>query len=131
MIIDSHTRLLARIKSILLMYQFEGTTPPLVRTPVDLQLLLSQILSSSQETSGKTVELQKSDNMFFVMADQDSLSRVFENLVGNAIKYTPKEGVITASIDTDETRKTAIITLKNTGVGIKESEIPKLFERFT
>jgi two-component system phosphate regulon sensor histidine kinase PhoR len=61
-------------------------------------------------------------------ADPDALRQVMDNLVDNAIKYTPNGGRITvrwgATIDT------VSFEVEDTGVGISEAELPRVFERF-
>ena len=64
----------------------------------------------------------------FVSADKERLVQVFSNLVGNALKFTPKGGQITISLKVDN--KDAKVMVQDTGIGIKENDIPKLFVRF-
>ncbi|OGM75993.1 hypothetical protein A2208_02855 [Candidatus Woesebacteria bacterium RIFOXYA1_FULL_43_16] len=63
-----------------------------------------------------------------VNADKERLVQVFSNLIGNALKFTPKGGQITITLKTDE--KDAEVTVQDTGIGIKENDIPKLFAKF-
>lgn len=64
----------------------------------------------------------------FFLGDKESLERLFNILVDNAIKNTPPEGKITASLIT---KKNAVeIEIKNTGKGISPENIDKVFERF-
>jgi two-component system phosphate regulon sensor histidine kinase PhoR len=50
------------------------------------------------------------------------------NLLGNAIKYTPEGGRVSLRARVDET--TLYIDIEDTGVGISEEELPKVFDRF-
>ena len=50
------------------------------------------------------------------------------NLVDNAIKYTPEEGSVTVTLDADH--QNAFITVADTGIGIPEEEVGRIFERF-
>ncbi|OQA14210.1 MAG: Sensor histidine kinase YycG [bacterium ADurb.Bin363] len=60
--------------------------------------------------------------------DADRIKQVFINLLDNAIKYTPPEGKITINTYIEE--KKLYIKITDTGPGIEEEEIPRLFERF-
>jgi signal transduction histidine kinase len=63
-----------------------------------------------------------------VCGDQDRLKQVLLNLIGNAINYTPQGGTVTLSLGKDQ--EEAILTIKDTGQGIPEEDIPHVFERF-
>jgi len=59
--------------------------------------------------------------------------KILSNLLSNALKFTPEDGLIEISIK--ETKKLPdagfiAIKVKDTGIGIPEEELPKLFERF-
>jgi signal transduction histidine kinase len=65
-----------------------------------------------------------------VMADVDAtkLEQSLENLLSNATKYTPDEGTITLSLESDDMR--ARITVQDTGAGIDPAHQPSLFAKF-
>ena len=50
------------------------------------------------------------------------------NLIGNAVKYTPNGGAI--KISTSPKRSNVLVEVKDTGIGIAKENIPRLFERF-
>lgn len=64
-----------------------------------------------------------------VTADKIKIREVFQNLVGNALKFTPPEGVITIIIHNDSNN--VYISVKDTGPGIPAEAMPKLFEKFS
>lgn len=61
-------------------------------------------------------------------ADVNRIKQIFLNIVSNAISYTPNEGKV--SIRVTEDQQKVYIKIIDTGIGIKESEIPRIFERF-
>jgi len=63
-----------------------------------------------------------------IEGDRVKLEQLFLNLLGNAIRYTPSGGSISASIVREG--RTAVIAIKDTGIGISKEHIPHLFERF-
>jgi two-component system, OmpR family, sensor kinase len=74
-----------------------------------------------------TLQLNAAEEMPF-RGDENLLRRLLLNLVDNAIKYTPKGGVLTVSCRRDGKRY--IITVNDTGPGIPTEAQPHIFERF-
>ena len=56
------------------------------------------------------------------------LSLAISNLVDNAVKYTPEEGTVEVSLDADH--QNVFISVADTGIGIPEDEVNRIFERF-
>jgi two-component system, OmpR family, phosphate regulon sensor histidine kinase PhoR len=63
-----------------------------------------------------------------VLADEEALAEILNNLVDNALKYTPEGGAIRLRWWSDETH--VGIEVKDTGIGIPEADLPRIFERF-
>jgi two-component system phosphate regulon sensor histidine kinase PhoR len=63
-----------------------------------------------------------------VLADEEALADILDNLVDNAIKYTPAGGQVTLRWFPDE--KDAVLQVEDTGIGIPEKDLPRIFERF-
>jgi len=80
---------------------------------------LSKKISIIQPGSRETVE---------VLADRAKLEQVLVNLLDNAIKYTQENGTIT--ISSAETEGMVTIAVSDTGIGIPDKELPRIFERF-
>jgi signal transduction histidine kinase len=65
-----------------------------------------------------------------VLADYNRLNRVFDNLLNNAVKFSPQGGTITLLAGLDPTGAEAQISVSDQGVGIDSESLPYVFERF-
>ncbi len=64
-----------------------------------------------------------------VKIDPDKIIQVLNNLIGNAIKFTPADGAITVSVQLHNDRQ-VIVSVQDTGVGISKKELEKVFDKF-
>lgn len=65
--------------------------------------------------------------VYFVNLDNDHIREVLDNLIENAIKYTPKGDV---TVDITGTEDKVVVSIKDTGLGIPTEDIPHLFQKF-
>jgi signal transduction histidine kinase len=68
------------------------------------------------------------DQLPEILGDQESLLRVFTNIIGNATKYTPENGEITLTAMSDDYYVT--VRISDTGTGIPADKLPFIFEPF-
>jgi signal transduction histidine kinase len=68
-------------------------------------------------------------NNFFTRADIGMMERVLQNLIDNAIKYTPKEGTIFIRLSSQDNQLEILVS--NTGPGIPTAYLPHIFERYS
>jgi len=101
------------------------------KKPVDLNLLAGRLQRSFQhDTAHKGLEYRVTIPEKFpkIMGDQEMLEQMLENLVSNAIKYTPTGSVL---VDfTEETYGRVRIRVADTGIGIPEKDMSSLFSYF-
>ncbi|WP_045523572.1 two-component system histidine kinase PnpS [Neobacillus niacini] len=97
----------------------------------DLYELIKEVITMlNKKAISKDIrlELEFKREELYIQGDHDRLKQVFINLISNAILYTPPQGYVNISLFEHE--KTVKIHVKDSGVGIKKEEIPRIFERF-
>lgn len=94
----------------------------------ELRILVEEFKTYENEKDLKISYLNKAKNSF-VFADHYSVMQIFQNLVGNAIKYTIKGSVAVLLDDLDENR--IQVSVKDTGIGISKEYISRLFSPFS
>jgi heavy metal sensor kinase len=107
-----------------------GTLTP-ARTPVDLSDLVEEVVERWQPIARrKSVQLQADmPDQGSLEADSDLLRRLLDNLLDNAIRYTPADGVVRVSGTEDATQWRLLVA--DTGPGVEPALRAALFDRFT
>lgn len=74
------------------------------------------------------ISINSFSNDIYVSIPEDKISRILTNIIENAIKYNKEHGKI--FIDVNENEKQVFVKIKDTGVGIPENEIDKIFNKY-
>lgn len=100
-----------------------------------IPLNLSTVISKSIEEMtplcrkrGIFLKVELPDDIPEITGDEESLMRVFANIIGNATKYTPENGTINIIVQHDEYYVT--VSISDTGIGIPYDKLPLIFEPF-
>jgi PAS domain S-box-containing protein len=100
--------------------------PPLVREVVDLLALANQVVSLHViGASRSAVSIMVHGRSVDVRGDRTQLHRLIENLVSNAIKFSPGGG--TVGVTVDRTATAAVLTVKDEGIGIDAVDLDSVF----
>lgn len=129
-------RMIRMISDLLSLSRMDSNRQEMNLELIDLSRLVDHILDrfdmmlSSEEYENKDYKILRelSDKPIWVEADQDRLTQIIDNILNNAIKYSPDGGNITVRLMT--THNEALLSIQDQGLGIPQKAIPHIFERF-
>ncbi len=125
---DRMTRL---VKDLLTLSQLDSSKKIERRKKFDLSQLVSSVtekLSISAKNSGHRIKLDINMSSPICFGEPDAIEQVITNIISNSIKYTPGGGKIDIGCYGDFSK--AYITVRDNGIGIPASDLPRIFERF-
>jgi two-component system phosphate regulon sensor histidine kinase PhoR len=98
----------------------------------DLVTVPLERLRPQAERAGLTIKVKLANDLPPVVVDQERIQQVVTNLLHNAIKFTPSGGrvEITAKQEDGADGRMVVIEVRDTGIGIPRSDLPRVFERF-
>ncbi|MGE5296812.1 MAG: sensor histidine kinase [Solirubrobacterales bacterium] len=133
-VIQSQAQRLSRlIEDILNISRIESGLIKVHKEPASLTILIEeqmQMIRSYAEEKNITVTGGKAIVYDQVEIDKDMICQVIINLLSNAVKYTPAGGHVTIGTEVDELAGRVRVTVTDTGVGIPENEIGRVFDKF-
>ena len=124
-------RLLRLVGDLLFTAQVGSSSFSIDAVDVDVApVLRASVESATPVAVAGDVELRTSfaDEVAMVSADAVRLGQACDNLISNAIKFTPRGGTVTVSLATEADK--VVITITDTGMGIPADELDQLFARF-
>ena len=90
----------------------------------------SMLFSFEQRIEEKKIKIELEEDHLPVSADADLINQVIYNLIDNAVKFTPEGGAIRITFKKDTTENMGVMTITNTGEGISQEDISRIFDRF-
>ncbi len=123
-------RLLRLVEDLLFVGQVDAGTLPLELGPVDLGDLAVQSAETARtHAADSNIELVLSEGQLpLLVGDAGRLGQLLDNLISNALKFTPRGGRVT--VRTGRNGEIAFAEVEDTGMGISAADQERLFERF-
>ena len=119
------------VEQLLSLAREEPDVAPVTLAPVDVSALLRETVASlSLLASAKSIDLgvTRADDAAIVTGDANGLRTLLANLVDNAIRYTPANGRVDASVEVRGAE--VVIAIRDNGPGIAPEERERIFQRF-
>jgi two-component system phosphate regulon sensor histidine kinase PhoR len=129
---DQTRRLESLVSDMLTLARAQAGTQNLRLTAVDLHAVVAESIATYTPVAGaKRIALSHDRGgraTVMVRADREAAITIANNVIGNAIRYTPEGGEVIANVTSDG--EFGIISVRDTGIGIPEHEQRRVFERF-
>ncbi|MEM9881338.1 MAG: ATP-binding protein [Planctomycetota bacterium] len=119
------------VEEVLSVSEIEAGSLQVRRDDVRVDELVRQIEAEFRPHAADkpvTLEIDLPPKCPVLQGDREKLSVALHNLVGNAVKYTPAGGTVRVSVTSDDAE--VVVAVSDTGIGIAEHELPKVFEKF-
>ena len=119
------------IENLLNLTRLETGKLDVNKETLDLPASLHEALGAlHSDIDGKNIVVEQNlaPEAGSVFADRNMLHQVLTNVLGNAVKFTPEDGVITITTTTEN--RVVAVRVADTGPGIPEDALPRVFERF-
>lgn len=134
--LDETNRMMRMISDLLNLSRIDNQAVQLDVEMTNFTAFLTAILNrfdqvkNQQTSSGKVYDLIREYPIVpvWVEIDNDKMTQVLENILNNAIKYSPDGGEIRVRIKTTETQ--LIVSISDQGLGIPKKDLPLIFDRF-
>jgi PAS domain S-box-containing protein len=132
-IIRNGDRLLALADDLLLLASYDQNSLQEQTVPVDLRAVVEEsagVVAGMLSTRDLDVGYSLPDEPVLVSGDPNHLERAVTNLLTNSVKFTPDGGHVHVAVGCETPPGSAVVSVTDTGFGIAESDMAKLFDRF-
>jgi two-component system phosphate regulon sensor histidine kinase PhoR len=128
-------RLIRLVEDLLAVSRLESQSYQLTIRSIDVKKAINKVCDSlATKAAGHELRIEIEDGIPNILADADKLEQILTNLIDNAIKYSPKDSLVSvkaATVLSEGGEKNKIkIEIADQGEGINESDLSKIFTKF-
>ena len=129
-IIDQATKLSQLAEDTLTITKMESGQLSYYFKLVNIETLVKEAVSMVKFSNRHQLQYNIELDASFVKGDQSKLRQVLLNLVSNAVKYSPRGGMIEISV-VNHGNEEILLSVKDNGIGIPENQLERLFQKFS
>lgn len=126
-------RLSLLINDLLDLSKLEAGKMEIVRQPSYIEQIIDEVVESLNTwAQTKSIQFEKTiqENLPMVAVEPNKIIQVLNNLIGNAIKFTPNDGKIIVAAAFDKEKDEVRVSVQDNGVGIEKDDLNKIFDKF-
>ncbi|MGD7053677.1 cell wall metabolism sensor histidine kinase WalK [Sutcliffiella horikoshii] len=125
-------RMIRLVNDLLQLSKMDSRDYNFYKNSVDFVEFFNKIIERFEMSKSQKVDFDRSmpNQEIFVSIDTDKITQVLDNIISNAMKYSPEGGTITFTVDIEEAANQILVSISDQGVGIPKSDLNKIFERF-
>jgi heavy metal sensor kinase len=131
-LLEEFNRLRVLVNQLLLLAEGDAGQLCTVREPIRLDDLVrrsTEMFQAASEVKGVALQLKRLDPTS-VAADPSALRQVVNNLLDNALKFTPAGRSVVVELSCDSVGGECVLLVRDTGIGIGAADLPHIFQRF-
>lgn len=123
-------RMIRMVNSLLELSRMDSKELALMREDIDFITFFEEIIDRFEMNKGSKIQFirQIPDDSYIVWMDRDRMTQVVDNIISNAVKYSPEGGNITLKVE--KRMSEIVVSVRDEGIGIAQDKLEKIFNRF-
>jgi two-component system sensor histidine kinase VicK len=123
-------RMIRLVNDLLKLSKMDASETEINKEMVEFNVFFNRIIDRFEMSKSQNVrfERQLPDDPYFVEIDPDKLTQVIDNIISNALKYSPEGGKVRFTVTVED--GFLLIRIKDQGMGIPKENVERIFDRF-
>ncbi|WP_163538798.1 cell wall metabolism sensor histidine kinase WalK [Gracilibacillus sp. YIM 98692] len=123
-------RMIRLVNDLLQLSKMDHKEKMMYKKKIDIIPFVHQIMDRFEMNKQERIHIKReiSEDNLYVWVDPDKITQVIDNIMSNAMKYSPEGGTITVQLLKEQQR--VRISIKDQGLGISREKVDKIFDRF-
>ncbi|WP_100332668.1 cell wall metabolism sensor histidine kinase WalK [Bacillus xiapuensis] len=123
-------RMIRLVNDLLQLTKFDSRDFQLAKKEVNFTRFFNRIIDRFEMTKSQDITFKRTlpDYPIYVEIDTDKLTQVLDNIISNALKYSPQGGRLTFTVE--EQSNSIVVSVRDQGMGIPKKNLERVFERF-
>ncbi|MBT2217257.1 cell wall metabolism sensor histidine kinase WalK [Virgibacillus dakarensis] len=123
-------RMIRMVNDLLQLSKMDNKDYGLHKEKTDFMAYIHHIIDRFEMNAYEGIELRRElpEGQYYVWMDKDKMTQVLDNIISNAIKYSPEGGIIRIGIE--KQRHQLVVSIQDEGIGISYDKVDKIFDRF-